>query len=70
MPFLAHNNANFQFCAEKFIWKTYITAKALPITSWVELIDKKEFAKTVLDKNSEIFVVHIVILEVKIIHSS
>ena len=64
MPFLAFNNADVEFTGlEKLTWRSYITAKALPTTNWVELIDKKEFAKAELDENSETFVVHVAMLE-------
>ena len=33
------------------------------LTKWVKLIDKKEFAKTALDKESETFVVHVAALK-------
>ncbi len=62
--FLAFSNADFQFGAEKLIWRSYTAAKVLPITSRVELINKREFAKAALDKNSETFVVHVSALDV------
>lgn len=34
-------------------------AEALPTTTWVKLIDKKEFAKAVVNKNLETFIVHV-----------
>lgn len=43
---------------------------ALLITSWVEFINKREFAKEVRDKNLETFVVHISALEVTTIYFS
>ncbi len=63
ISFLAFTNTNFQFGIEELTWRTYIIAEALPITSWVKLIDKMEFAKAALDKNSETFVVHVSVLE-------
>ena len=35
----------------------------MPTTSWVELIDRKEFAKAALDENLETFEIHILALE-------
>ncbi len=64
MPFLAFSNADFQFGAEELIWRSYTAVEALPTTSRVERIDKKEFTKTALDGNSKTFVVHVVALEV------
>ncbi len=64
MLFLVLSNADFQFGAEKLTWRSYTATETLSTTSWVELIDKKEFAKAVLDVNSKTFVVHIAALEV------
>ena len=64
MPFLALSNADVEFTGlEKLIWRSYIIVEALPTTDWVELIDKREFAKAVLDENSETFVIYVVTLE-------
>ncbi len=41
MLFLALNNADFQFSAKKFTWRTYTAAEALPTTSQVKLMDKR-----------------------------
>lgn len=63
MLFLALNNTNVQFTKlEKLTWRFYTTAKALPTTSLVKLIDKRKFAKVVLDENSKTLVVYVVIL--------
>ncbi len=64
MHFLALSNANFQFGVEELIWRSYTVAEALPTTSRVELIDKREFVKAILDGNSETFVVHVSTLEI------
>ena len=39
-----------------------MAAKVLPITMEVEIIGKKEFAKTVLDADNKIFVMHVATL--------
>ncbi len=70
MLFLALSNADSQFGAEKLTWRSYTTAKALPTTSRVELINKREFAKVALDENSETFVVHVATLKAMTIHPS
>ncbi len=71
MPFLSLSNANVEFAElEKLTWRTYTATEALSITSGVELIDKREFARAALDKNSEIFVVHISVLEATTVHLS
>ena len=59
MPFLTLSNADVQFIEKELTWRSYTTAKALPTTKRVELINKKEFAKAALNKNSETFVVYV-----------
>ncbi len=69
MPFLSLSNVNVEFAElGKLTWRTYIVAEALPTTSRVELINKREFAKAALDENSETFVVHVSALEATRIH--
>ncbi len=64
MPFLSLSNADVEFAEQgKLTWRSYTAAEALPTTSRVKLIDKREFAKAVLDENSETFVVHVAALE-------
>ena len=52
MPFFALSHADVQLIEKELIWRSYTTTKALPTTKRVELIDKKEFAKAVLNENS------------------
>lgn len=68
MYFLVFSNADFQFDTEKFNWRSYTAAEALPTTSQVELTsDKKEFDKVaLLDENSETFVLHATAWEIPI----
>ena len=63
MLFLAFSNANIQFAEKELIWRSYTAAEALATTKWVELINKKKFAKAALDEESETFVVYIAALE-------
>ena len=65
MLFLTFNNLNIQFAEKKLTWKSYTTDEALPISHWVELIDKKKFAKVALDENVKAFVVHVASLTLK-----
>lgn len=51
IPFIFFNNANVSFLRKKLSWRSYTAAEALLITKLVEVIDKKKFAKEVLDKN-------------------
>lgn len=59
MLFIAFSNANIHFAEEKLIWRSYTTRETLPTNQRVEFIDRKEFAKTALDKNVEAFVVYV-----------
>ena len=63
MPFITLSNGNIQFIERELTKRFYSAADALSTIKRVELIDKKEFAKTVLDEESETFVVHIAALE-------
>ncbi len=64
MPFLAFSNTDLQFGAEKLTWRIYTIVEALSITSQVKVIDKREFAKTALDKNSETFIMYVSALDI------
>ena len=61
--FLTLSNTNRLFLERVLIWRFYTTVKALPTTKQVKLINKKEFIKAALNKNSETYVIHVVILE-------
>ena len=52
MLFLTFSNADVQFVGKELTWKSYTIVKALPITKWIELVNKKKFAKAVLDEDS------------------
>ncbi len=50
IPFLSLNNVDVEFAKlKKLTWRLYTAAEALSTISQVELIDKKEFAKVVID---------------------
>lgn len=63
MLFLTLSNIDIKFVKKKLTWRFYIANKALPIIKQVEFIEKKKFTKTALNKNFEIFVMHIAILK-------
>lgn len=63
MFFILLNNRDFQFDIRKFIWRSYTTIEVIPTTSWVELIDKREFAKVALDKNLKTVIIYITTLK-------
>lgn len=62
--FLTFNNTDILFIQKILIWKSYTTIQTLRTTKWKEFLNKKEFAKAVLDEKSEIFVMHITVLEI------
>lgn len=57
--FLFVINKNITFIDYKFTWKSYTTTTALQIPWQVKIINKKTFAKVVLDQNIEPFVIYI-----------
>ena len=57
--FLTLSSADVSFSKRELTWRSYTIVKPLPITKQVKLIDKKEFAKAVLDVESKTFVMHI-----------
>lgn len=60
IPFLFFYNTDVKFAKlVKLIWIIYIASEALPITSQIKLIDKREFAKTAHNVSSETFVIYI-----------
>ena len=62
MLFFTFCNANIRFAEKELIWRCYTIKEVLLTTQRIELIDKKEFAKVVLDKNIKAFVVHVSVL--------
>ena len=67
MPFLIFNNEEIQFIEKELTWRFYISEEAIPTTRWVELINKKKFAKLALDENIKVFVIHIASFTSKIL---
>ena len=59
MSFLTLSSADIDFSGRELRWRTYTTEEALPTTKRIELVDKKEFAATVLDPEHETYVVHV-----------
>lgn len=60
MPFLTLSDADIRFVEAELVWRSYTTAKGLPTTQRIELINKREFAAAALDENKESFVVDVV----------
>ena len=63
MFFLKLSNTNMSFSKIILIQKTYTINKTLPIIKQVQIIDKKDFIITVLNTNSKILMVYIIISE-------
>lgn len=63
MFFLTLSSADIKFAEKKLTERSYTIAKALLTIKRIELINKKKFVKTALDKNSELFVIHVAALE-------
>lgn len=59
MLFLTFTNINIYFAKKKLILKSYIVAKTLFTIKQIDVIDKKKFAKAVLDEESKIFIIYI-----------
>ena len=67
MPFLTFSNVDIQFTQKELTWRSYTIAEA-PLTSKrVEFMDKKKFAKVVLDDKFETFMVHVTAQEALLI---
>ncbi len=64
MPFQIMSNTNIDFQARDLRWRSYITADIFPTTSWVELIEKKEFVAAAFDPEHKAFIVHVVALSI------
>lgn len=59
MFFLTFSNAGVLFVDKKLTWWSYLLVKTLPITKWVQIISRKEFAIVALDLAKEAFIIHI-----------
>lgn len=62
MLFLIYSNANMQFIEKELEQKSYTTLEILSTTKKIELINKRKFAITALDKNAKTFMVYVTIL--------
>lgn len=62
--FLILSNLNWKFDVKKLTWRSYTIAEALPTIKKLELINQRKFVEVILDKNANIFIVHVAIPEV------
>lgn len=58
ISFLIFSNIDLQFAEKKLVLGTNTSTDVQPTTQKVEIIDQKDFAKTVLNKDFEAFVVY------------
>lgn len=71
MPFFSLSNVDIKFAKPgKLTWRSYITIEALLIINRVKLIDKRDFAKAVLDANLKTFVVYMAAVKAELIYFS
>ena len=64
MLFLSFNNANIEFVElSTLTWRTCTIEEIICKSMRVKLINKYDFVKTIWEENSEIFVIHIAVLE-------
>lgn len=64
--FFTLSNADIQFDKKKLTCRSYTTAKTLPTTKQVEIIDKKKFTKVALDENVEAFLMQVTFLSLSL----
>lgn len=66
MLFLAFSNVDVEFIEQprKYTWRRYTAIETLPPTYWEELIDKRKFAKVMIDKDSKSFLIHMSAIEI------
>ena len=72
MPFCTLKNADIKFAQKKLNLSFYTTAKALPTTKRIEIINEKKFTKATLDENVEAFILYMTSfgLNLMFIHSA
>ena len=59
MPFLTLSGADVDFFDQELRWRTYTTQEAVPTTTRIELMGKKEFAAVARDLEHDTYVVHV-----------
>lgn len=58
--FFFFSNVNIYFSTKEFIWGVYTITETMPIFKRIELNDKHNFVKIVLNENFKTFVIHVV----------
>ena len=62
MHFLILSNIKIRFAQKKLDLRAYIAVEALSTTKRIKIINKKEFARAILDKNIKVFIIYIISL--------
>lgn len=57
------SNVDVKFGTRRLNWRGDVDVEVMPMVKRVELIEKHEFIKTALNKNSYIFVLHVALLK-------
>lgn len=65
--FFTFSKANIHFADKEITGRPYTAAEAPFTIKRLELIDKKEFVKVVLDENIEVFMMHVTSLSLSLI---
>lgn len=65
--FLALSNANLQYNIEKLTWTSYTVIEILSTINRIKFINKNNFAKLALNKNSKTIVVCMITLDIEIL---
>lgn len=70
MFFLSLSNIDVKFGTKKLTWKRNTVVVIIPMVKQVKLINKYEFVKAALDKDSKTYIVYIATLKNTELHSS
>lgn len=58
MLFLTFSNIDIQFAKKELVWKTYFATEVLLTTKRMKPIDRKNFAKAILNMDVKAFIVY------------
>ena len=67
MLFFTLSNVDIQFAEKKLTWRSYTGNGSLRTTWKMKIINRESFAKAALDKNIEVFIVHMALPTSKMI---
>ena len=67
MPFFILSNTNIYFADKELTWRSYMVVEALSTFKHIELIDKKKFAKAMLNENVKAFVMQVIFFRLSLL---